>query len=258
MTSRSRDYYGALTMGLFDFLKPRSPVERAAKQVKEAFAQPEYRRSAMDKLFEIGTDEAYAALLGRFAYNANGSIADEEEKRDLVAQLVQKGEPVLPSLKRFIASEKQISYPITALIGIMGKEEGTRFLIDTLKAYEPIDHRSTAAKTTLILTLKDLVSPEEAELFVPYLDDHADDVQFQALEALESLKGGEGGQSEEAVVAVMKGNGHATRIQRRAAQLCQTLGWSLKEAYAELNSELKDEYLLDKKGLLVKKTAHAE
>lgn len=40
-------------VGLLDILRPKSPLEKASKQVLEVYAQPEYRRNAMDKLFEI-------------------------------------------------------------------------------------------------------------------------------------------------------------------------------------------------------------
>ena len=65
-------------MGLLDFIKPKSALEKAAAQVREPYAQPEYRRGAMDKLFEIGTDEAYRALLKRFTISAHGQIADAD------------------------------------------------------------------------------------------------------------------------------------------------------------------------------------
>ena len=155
-------------MGLLDFIKPKSPLVKAAEQVREVYAQPEYRRGAMDKLFEIGTDEAYRALLKRFSINANGQIADESEKRDLVDQLVSLGEPVLEPLKDFVRTEKKaLSFPIRALTRILEKEEAIAFLRETLEGYEPLDHRSTHAKTALVITLGELVDAEHADIFVP-------------------------------------------------------------------------------------------
>lgn len=239
-------------MGLFDFLKPKSALEKAAQQVKEAYAQPDYRRGAMDKLFEIGSEEAYWALLQRFTYNANGQIADESEKNDLVARLVEHGEQALPVLQRFIKTEKKLDYPIQALLGIMGKEEGLTFLTEALQQYEPLDHRSTLAKTTLVLSLAELVDPEQAEIFVPYLADHHDDVQFQSIVAIERCANPD---TAEALMALCAAGEFSPRVQRRAAQALVKLAWPVKQAYEGFDPELKSEYQLTKKGLLEKKAA---
>ena len=244
-------------MGLIDFLKPKSALEKAAAQVREPYSQPEYRRGGMDKLFEIGTDEAYRALLKRFTISAHGQIADEAEKRDLVDQLAQVGEPVLPALKDFVQTEKKfLSFPVRAVIKIMGKEASIEFLKATLQQYEPLDHRSVQAKTTLIITLGEMVEPEASPLFVPYLEDHDDDVQFQAIVALERLANE--GVARDALAAVCATDLHSARVKRRAAQALLDLGWTVKERYAGFDAELKDEFLLGKKGQLVKKKSGEE
>jgi hypothetical protein len=244
-------------VGLLDFIKPKSALEKAAAQVREPYAQPEYRRGAMDKLFELGSDEAYRALLKRFTIAAHGQIADESEKRDLVEQLAQVGAPTLPALKDFVQTEKKnISFPIQAVVKIMGKPDATTFLKETLQQYEPLDHRSVQAKTTLVIILGELVDASEAGLFVPYLEDHDDDVQFQALVALERLANEAA--SREAMVNVCTTEQHSARVKRRAAQALLELGWSVKERYGDFDPELKDEFLLGKKGQLVKKHGAAE
>lgn len=242
-------------MGLLDMLKPKSPLEKAAKQVKEVYAQPDYRRQAMDKLFEIGTAEAYAALLQRFTINANGQIADESEKRDLVDQLASIGEPVLEPLKKFIRTEKAIAFPIRTLQKILGKDQALEFLLETLEAYEPLDHRSTQAKTTLIFSIGELADGEHAPRLAPYLGDHADDVQYQTIDALERL--GNDAIAED-VAKVCCGEDHSGRVQRRAAEALVELGWNVKRWYEQMNEELRAEYILGKKGVLIKKATSEE
>lgn len=239
-------------MGLLDILKPKSPLEKASKQVLEVYAQPEYRRTAMDKLFEIGTPESYKALLMRFTINANGQIADESEKRDLVDQLVERGAEALPSIKEFIRTEKKaITFPIRALTRILSKDEAIAFLQETLQSYEPMDHRSVHAKLALVIVLGELLASEHAELFVPYLDDHSDDIQFQAVVALERLALGA---TKDSLIKVCQGDLHAARVKRRAAQALATLGWSVKGQYDTFDEELKAEYIVGKKGQLIAKS----
>ncbi len=242
-------------MGLLDFIKPKSALEKAAAQVREVYAQPEYRRGAMDKLFELGTAEAYKALLARFTINANGQIADESEKRELVDRLVETGAPVMEPLKTFIKEEKAITFPIRAFKRMVGKEKALSFLIEVLQSYEPLDHRSTHQKITLIPNIADLADASHAAALTPYLQDHNDDVQFQTIVALEKLANEE---TREAMLEVCTSDEYAARIQRRAAQALVDLGWSAKSHYDRFMDELKVKYLLGKKGQLIKKAAPEE
>lgn len=242
-------------MGFLDLIKPKSALEKAAKQVREPYAQPEYRRAAMEKLLELGTEEAYAALLMRFTYNANGQIADESEKRDLVDELVRVGKPALPSLQKFIATEKAVALPIEALRRMLPPAEALAFLQKTLQSYEPLDHRSTQQKISLVFALAELGGPEVALSLVPYLDDHHDDVQFQVIGALERLKNEATGP---ALAKVCVGDAHAGRVQRAAAQALANLGWPAKEHYDAWSAEVKADYLIGKKGQVVKKGTAVE
>jgi hypothetical protein len=237
-------------VGILDLVKRKSPIEKAQKALCEPFSQPEYRRTAMEKLLEIGTEEAYDAVLKRFTINASGQIADEDEKSDLVEELVKVGKPAVPSIKRFIKSEKQVSFPIRALSRIVDREELMSFLIESLRAFEPLDHRSTQAKTTLIMGIADFGGPEHAEAVTPYLNDHHDDVQFQAIVALEKFKKPE---TRPAMCEVLASETHSARIQRRTAQALVDLEWSVKDYYDRMSSDLKSEYLLGKKGYLIKR-----
>jgi HEAT repeat protein len=243
-------------VGILDFVKRKSPVEKAQKQLCEPYNQPEYRRQAMDKLLEIGTEEAYDALLRRFTFVASGNIADEEEKSDLVDELVRVGKPAIEPIKRYLRREKQIAFPVRALARIVEKAELLTFLIETLGAYEPLDHRSTQQKTTLVMELGEFGGPEHASAIVPYLQDHHDDVQFQAIVSLEKFKNPE---TRASIAELCIGDTHSARIQRRAAQALADLEWSVKEYFDRMGAELKSEYLLGKKGQLVhKKTAEAK
>jgi hypothetical protein len=237
-------------VGVFDFLKPKSALEKASKQLREPYAQPDYRQGAMDKLFEIGTDEAYRELLKRFAFNANGAIADESEKRMLVDRLVEVGEPVVQPLKDFIRNEKAITFPIQALERILPAEEADAFLSETLSALDPQDHRTVQPKAILLVALSERLSGEQARIFVPYLSDHSDDVQYQCIEALQRLA--DPG-TRDALIELCTSDLNAARIRRRAAQALATLAWPVKDRYDDFDPELRAEWGLNKQGVLVKK-----
>ena len=236
-------------MGILDFIKPKSALEKAAKQVREEYAQPDYRRGAMDKLLEIGTPEAYDALLRRFSVTAHGQIADEQEKKDLVEELVRIGEPAVGAIERYIRSEaKGLTFPIRALIRIQTREQAVETLLDVLAQYEPLDHRSTQAKVALIDALGGLLGQERSAVLLPYLDDHHDDVQASVIEVIEHLRP-DGAPIE--LSRVCKSDLHSSRVKRQAARTLASLQASVRTDYAAFDPELKESWVLGKKGQLV-------
>jgi HEAT repeat protein len=236
-------------VGILDFIKPKSSLEKAAKQVREVYAQPDYRRAAMDKLLEIGTDEAYEALLKRFTITANGQIADEQEKKDLVEDLVRVGEPAAPAIERFLRSEtKALTFPIRALVRIRDRAEVEETLLGILEGYEPLDHRSTQAKVSLIDALGGLLDADGATELLPYLDDHHDDVQASTIEVVEHLRPAG---SAEALARICESDLHSSRIKRLAAKALANMEVSVRSQYEGFDPELKDAWILGKKGQLV-------
>jgi len=235
-------------VGVFDFLKPKTPLEKASKDLQEPYAQPDVRQAAMDKLFELKSEEAYQVLLERFTFNANGQIADENEKRALVDRLAETGEPAVPAIRQFIKTKKAITFPIQALQRILPEDDSRAFLLETLKEKEPQDHRSIQAKVTLLAALSEAAKPEDAETIVPYLDDHADDVQVQAIEVLEALANEKA--SKDALVGVCCSDVHGPRVRRRAASALSSLQWNIKSRFEDFDPELKSEWSIDKAGRL--------
>jgi hypothetical protein len=235
-----------------DVFKRKTPLEKAAKDLREPFAQPDVRRAAMAKLLEIASPESYEALLMRFSFNANGNIADEEEKRDLVEELVKVGEPMVDPIKRFVRKEKAVGFPLQVLSKILDRQTYLAYLVEALRAMEPLDHRTTEAKRAIVSTLGEMGGVEEAAALVPYLGDHHDDVQSDAIEAIERLKNEA---TYAALIEVCCSDKHSPRIQRRAATALENLAVWVKDQFERFNAELKGEYLLGKKGTLAKKGA---
>ena len=242
-------YPKARAVGILDFIKPKSALEKAAKQVKEEYAQPDYRRGAMDKLLELGTPEAYAALLERFTVKANGQIADEQEKKELVEELVKLGDRAIPPLETFLAEKKKsLTFPLRAYVRIRGRDAATEDLLGFLKARDPLDHRSTEAKVALIDALADLLDPPQVSELYPYLDDHHDDVQAAVIEVVERLKPSD---AAEPLAAVCGSDIHSGRTKRRAAQALVSLELPVRAHFEGFDAELKSAYVLGKKGQLV-------
>jgi len=238
-------------MGLKDLFRKKSPVEKASKDLMEPYAQSDVRRAAISALFTIGTPEAYESVLKRFNFSANGSIADESEKLDLVDYCVDAGDSIVPSLKKHISAEKALAFPIRALSQLVDKTELLDTIGQSLEAKAPLDHRTTEAKKALVTALGDYGNENQASILFPYLEDHNDDVQMQTIEALERLGFQVAG---EALALVCCRDTHAARVQHRAAKALIKLEVSVKKHYPKFLDEVKSEFVLGKKGALVSKS----
>lgn len=179
-------------MALFGLIGGDKPtpknISKLVNKVKERYAQPEYRRTAMEKLLAWSTPEALDAVLSRFTVVVQSPHWDEEEKRWLVEELAERGAPAQEALTRFLARENNIAFAAQALSRLVSPEAYAGELIAALKARPPEDHRTVQAKQELILALGDTGDARVAEAILPYLDDHADDVQCAAIDVVERVQ----------------------------------------------------------------------
>lgn len=213
-------------MGLLDSIfgdKPNTKnIEKLVLRVKERYAQPEYRREAMDKLLAWGTPESYAALLGRFTVVVQSPHWDEEEKRWLVDELATRGEPARTALKLFLTRDDHVAFAAKALRQLSPSVDvWIDDLVAVLQARAPGDHRTTQGKAELINTLVDAKAQSAVKVIVHYLADHADDVQMATLDGLDKLFAAANDDDKatvsEALRAMIVDDGRSARVLRQAA-----------------------------------------
>jgi hypothetical protein len=178
-----------MVFGLFGGSKPTEKnIAKQALKVKERYAQPEYRRAAMETLLDWGTPEAMDAVLSRFTVVVQSPHWDEEEKRWLVEELAEKGAPAREALARFLKKQNNVAFAAKALKNLCDQESYKAQLTESLLAREPEDYRSAQAKHDLIHALGEVLGDGEgSDSLRPYVDDHADDVQCAAIEAVEKV-----------------------------------------------------------------------
>lgn len=215
-------------MALFGLLGSDKPTEKnIAKQVtkiRERYAQPEYRRAAMDQLLEWGTPEALDGVLSRFGVVVQSPHWDEEEKRWLVEEFADLGEPGVEALCRFLARDNNVTFAAKALRRLVDQERFKEEIIKALKARDPEDHRTVQAKQDLIALLGELDSDDLGDVVLPYLDDHADDVQCAAIDVVES-QGGEAARAR--LIEMITEDLHSARVLRHAAGAVSRLKLSI-------------------------------
>ena len=93
-------------MGLLDIFSKQSRVTRNVKKLNNKWVHMDERRSAIENLRTLGTDEAIEGLLQRFKFVIDNTTVDEDEKQNVCDALAEFGERSLPlghDLRRAIA-----------------------------------------------------------------------------------------------------------------------------------------------------------
>ena len=259
-------------MGLLNFFGrgPLSPgkIAKIAKLAANPFAQPDVRMREMERLLEDGSELALQGLLRRLTCNAQGHIADEEEKQWLEDALVGVGRPAVAPLQAYIRQENKLTIALRALERIVGRDPAARFFVGVLQAHGPENHRQDEAKLQLVLQL---VAPADGgtppgpapiSALLPFLRDHSDDIRWAVLEALHAATGGDPSDpaamlappvaATELLAAAAPwlqqqlGDPQCSaRIARRAAQLMALHRLNLPPP-ARLPAEIEDQFWLDK------------
>lgn len=212
---------------LFGGDKPtQKNIDKLVVRVKERYAQPEYRREAMEKLIAMATPEAITGLVARFTVVAQSPHWDEEEKRWLVDQLSSLGEPARTALLGFLRKADHIAFAAKALQRLDKPEQYVADLIGVLSTRPPEDHRSTQGKGELVAALADTGDARARDAIVPYLDDHSDDVRCGAVDALEKLwpLPGDQAAAEDKMRAAIGDDARSARVLRHTAAAMQRLG----------------------------------
>lgn len=238
-------------MGLFDFFSSK-PSEKAilnqVNKAKERYAQPDYRRAAMDKLLKWNTPESIAGLLERFTVVVQSPHWDEEEKNWLAEELIAQGKDVEKVVSEFILKKDEITQCLAVIKSILNDDKQyTNLLLEALNKRPPSDYRLVRSKKELIAALIDLNVNGLDEVIIPYLEDHSDDVQCAAIDYL--IKS-EREETRQKLMQLLENNLHSARVLRTLAKLFSDMQLPLKKEIV-LADAVKEEFTI-KTGLLVK------
>ncbi len=229
-------------------------VDKIALRVKEQYAQPEYRREAMDKLLAIGTPEAYAGVLKRFTVVVQSPHWDEEEKRWLADELATRGEPARTALKEFLAKENHVAFAAKSLLKLSESPDvWLKDLLAALAARPPEDHRTAIGKAEMINQIKDGGDGTIITAVVPYFNDHSDDVQIAAFDAAEhhaaAASDDDRTAMHDALRAVIADDTRSARVLRTAAGVMSRMHVKIAATVPLPSSVAEDFKVVD--GLLV-------
>ena len=233
-------------MGVFDFLSrdPNAKINRLAKRFLNEHQQQQIRQEALEELITHDSPEAISALIRRLGVNFRDTIKNEQEKRWVSDQLVNRyGQKAIEPLIGFINTDQTISAAIRVLEKLVGQERLVGILLDALGQYAPKDHRTIDARMQLIDAVADLEDARIVPAVTPYAMDHDDDIRIKVIGLLEhrvDADHAEYGPVSTQLFEVLTDSEASGRITRRAAQALHVLKVDLAE-----NAEIVNEFVPD-------------
>jgi hypothetical protein len=229
-------------------------IEKITKLVCNPYCQPDVRKREMCRLLDDEQPAALQAVLKRFAFNSNGGIADEDEKKWLENQMVDMGKLAIEPLELYIRTGKQLTYALRAYHRLQGPEKSADFFLTVLRGHGPDAYRAIEAKLQIVWQLAEYLESEGVIAGLePFVEDHSDDIRWAVMDLLEKVADAGTLKSEvqQAYAAKMgtllADDSAGPRIQRRAAEVLADRGWQVDSAAKTVAPVLADEFFIDKK-----------
>ncbi len=248
-------------MGLFDFFKgkqkagagerPKSGdrnVARYADAISKK-AQNYDRQEALEQLAKIGSADAAAALLKRYAFVVDPSITDQEEKETAFRGVVSVGTDALPAIREFCKKAESLTWPLRMMREILDDEAYVAEITGLLESFDTEYARNPDPKVQLISSLESVKDPRIAEAVTRFLEDVYEPARFHAVTTLLA-------QDDPAAAGPMAralAREEANRTINRIAEGLAAKGWSIpEEDRGAVSSKLPRGYSLDPDGRVVR------
>ena len=235
---------------LFDKdVRRKKRIESLSKKARQKFGQTEDRLGAVNALRDMGTEDAYRALLKRFSATTDNKLHDQDEKKYVSDLLVEIGPEIIPLLTEFVSRETEVTWAFRTLRRIEGQERWIGHVLDALGSSTSEDTDPEKIEQ-LLNVLHDQKDPRVAPAISRYLTDLDDTVRFAAVEALATL--GDEIARLPLLEALTKADEESARVVHRIIEVFREQGWEVKGFRKTVEERLPEDYYLDRSGRVKK------
>jgi len=224
---------------------PEKQIEKARKKVKEPHGDSANRINAAYRLLEIGTPEAILALLDRFKIDVSPSSQDEDEKKDVLRQIIKRGERAVSALIKFLKRERQVYWPMRALKEILPTKEFEEKTDEILQYQWENPPASSDPKAQLIQLLEVPESTKLVATMKMFLEDEADDVRLAVLDHLFHYAEED---SREDILRCYLNSEDRPRVQGKIMTRFVEKQWSVKGFRPQIEENLPEGHMLTREG----------
>lgn len=236
--------------GLFGKKDPAAEVKRLVTKAMQKFGPPENRQEALQRLVEIGTPEAMAALIQRFTIRVDPSITDDEEKQFTCESLIEAGERAVEPLKAFVEKSEQPTWALKALDKLLPAGEVVEVILRAIEKEGPDWTRDPEKKTTLLRHLNQVQDPRIGPRVVPFLADVNEDVRAAAVSVVVDQPHDEAMREPLIQALLAAAEGKSDRMRRQVADALVKTGFSVKGQTPAVQAALPAGYSIDKEGVV--------
>ncbi len=233
-------------------------IRRHRKHIKSRFGQGEDRYRAVQYFKELGGLEGSQGLLERFMVNVEPSIKDEEEKQSVFDILVGLGNQVIPAIETYLNRKDSASVPITwplkVLSAVAEPQEAVEVIKRALENQGTSYTREPERKVLLVSQLAEYDHPDVVPALIPFLRDHRDEVQLEALAALTNRQDET---AREAVLELLVEEETPARLRAAIAEALSKLGWTVKGYRRKVEAALPEGLHVDRSGRIKGRWRHA-
>ncbi|MBW1810106.1 MAG: HEAT repeat domain-containing protein [Deltaproteobacteria bacterium] len=228
------------------------------KHIKSRFGQGEDRHRAIQFFEELGGKQGHLGLLERFMVSVDQSIRDEEEKEIVFNILVGFGAEVMPAIENYLyrkdAANVPITWPLKVLDAVTEPREAVGIIVRALDRIGTNYTREPERKVLLVSQLAEYDDPRVVPALIPFLRDHRDEVQ---LEALSALAKNEDEVARESVLELLVDEQTPLRLRASIADTLQKLRWSVRGYRKKVEEALPDGMHVDRSGRIKGRWIHA-
>ena len=190
-------------MGIFDIFKsktktktnavPLAPVgdknpARLGRIVGDRMAQTYDRLDAIDALAKLSSKDAVAALLKRFTFYTDPSIADQQEKESAYAAIVDVGENAIEPVVTFCEKAESLTWPLKILGELLEPDGFLEAVLDQMDTRDTDYTRNVDPKVQLLAAVEGRSGERVRTSATRFLEDASEPVRFQAVATVFSLE----------------------------------------------------------------------
>jgi len=244
-------------MGLLDFLKRKSAIEKHGERVANKRTQNADRWESIQALGKMATTEpasgkaderaaAVGALMARFTFYVDPTITDGEEKDETFRWICEAGELAVEPIRTALSTQDSLSWGLRCLEHLLGPERVVDELLAILETMDAEYERDPQRKIQLLGTLEEKRDARIAGAVVPFFGALNEEARFHAMGAALAQANCESVRSELLAVLVDE---DSVRVKVRVFTQLAEMGWEVPEGVS-----LPDGWFRDKRGLVRKST----
>ena len=244
-------------MGLLDFLKRKSAIEKHGERVANKRTQNADRWESIQTLGKMATTEpskgkaderedAVGALMHRFKFYVDPTITDGEEKDETFRWICEAGEVAVAPVKRALREQESLSWGLRCLEHLLDPSRLNDELLALLDEMDIEYERDPQRKLQLLGTLEEKQDARITSAVVPFFLAINEEARFHAMGAALAQENAE--DIRDALFAALLEE-DSVRVKVRVFTDLAEKGWPVPEGIS-----LPEGWFRDKRGLVRKST----